>query len=278
MPKRVGRREKIELTEKEARFIGILVIILFITCVSLTSYIFVLKSKIDGYVALIQDLESKVERLTAQASLVTFYSSPVIPYPSQESSSPTEEKNTLFLDKTSTSTGSEIKIVEEAKFDFEKYFKNSTDFVREGEKFIVVTDSTDTIFRLIVDTNLPYFITKNSTGFSLALIGRGGINPLTKIPNDISLKFYEEWYTIQLLAHPSGEAVKSYVKYLRSKGYPAIDYIFRFAQRNTTLHALVLGVFTDLKSAEDFSRNLNEKFLVNYLGEGVKKRFIRRIR
>jgi len=276
VPGKIGRKGKIELTEKEARFIGILIIILFITCVSLTSYIFILKSKIDRYVSLMQELESRVEKLTAQASLITFYSSPVIPYPKQETSTSTEES--MPLNETIAATESRIKIVEEAKFDFEKYFEGSTDFVREGEKFIVIMDSTDTIFRLIVDTNLPYFLTRNSTGFSLALIGRGGINPVTKIPDDIGVRFYEQWYTVQLLAHPSSEAVKSYVKYLRSKGYPAIDYVFRFAQRNTTLHALVLGVFTNLKSAEDFSKSLNEKFLVDYLGEGVKRRFIRKIR
>jgi len=276
VPGKIGRKGKIELTEKEARFIGILIIILFITCVSLTSYIFILKSKIDRYVSLMQELESRVEKLTAQASLITFYSSPVIPYPKQETSTSTEES--MPLNEPIAATESRIKIVEEAKFDFEKYFEGSTDFVREGEKFIVIMDSTDTIFRLIVDTNLPYFLTRNSTGFSLALIGRGGINPVTKIPDDIGVRFYEQWYTVQLLAHPSSEAVKSYVKYLRSKGYPAIDYVFRFAQRNTTLHALVLGVFTNLKSAEDFSKSLNEKFLVDYLGEGVKRRFIRKIR
>jgi len=278
VPSKKGKRGKIELSEKEARFIGVLIIVLFVACVVLASYIFMLHSNIERYSSLVQELEAKVEELSTQASLVTFYSSPVIPYPKPETDISTKVNISPIELNTETSTETKIQVVEEAKFNFEKYFKGSTDFIKEGERFIVITDSTDTVFRLIVDTNLPYFLTKNSTGFSLALIGRGGINPITKIPDDMNIKFYDNWYAIQLLAHPSSEAVKSYVKYLRSKGYPAIDYVFRFAQKNTTLHALVLGVFTDLKSAEDFSKKLDEKFLTNYLGEGVKRRFIRRIK
>jgi hypothetical protein len=276
VPGRTGKRGKIELSEKEARFIGILIIVLFLACVGLASYVFMLRSRIERYMSLIQELETRVEKLSAQASLVTFYSSPVISYPDVESVVSTESTEIYSKLNASTSTG--VEIVEEAKFDFNKYFEGSTDFVREGEKFIVIKDSTETVFRLIVDTNLPYFITRNSTNFSLVLIGRGGINPIGRIPMDMNVRYYDEWYTVQLLAHPSSEAVKTYVKYLRGKGYPAIDYIFRFAQKNTTLHALVLGIFTDLKTAEDFSKQLDEKFLADYLGEGIKRRFIRQIK
>ena len=143
--------------------------------------------------------------------------------------------------------------------------------------------STDSIFKLVVDTGLPYFLMKDSTDstfMKLVIIGKKGVEPEERIPSSVStetLKISKDWYGIQILAHRSGRAVRKCVEELRDSMIPAIDYVFKTTS-GSTLHGLIIGVFTDIESAREFSKSLDEDFLVSKYGPGVKRRYIRRIK
>ncbi|RKX55104.1 MAG: hypothetical protein DRP30_00515 [Thermotoga sp.] len=301
------RKRYVELSEKEARFVGLSLIILFTICIVLLIYSLILRARIEQCRYRNQQLEEKLERLnrrfnvlvstgtSVQLQLSDNFTDVVATQSSQSSmamcsecslsSSQSSTISTQVEGKTEvgTSASSNVKLFEIEKFDYEKYFKKSTDFYIEGEPFMVVKAGTDTTFKLIVDTGLPYFLMRDSTDstiMKLVIIGRNGENPKERIPESVStesLNIFENWYSVQILAHRSERAVRGYVKELRESSIPAIDYVFK-TSRGSTLHGLIIGIFTSVEEAREFSKSLDEDFLIKKYGSGVKRRYVRKIK
>jgi len=242
------------------RVLIIIILGLSIFTFLLGGYAYLLKKEAENYRLIIEEIRSN---FLPEENNISIASTPT----ATEFAEISEASSEVIIEKPSPVNPVPNFYIE--SFDYKKLILKSFDYLIEGSDLSYVAVDAELAFKLCVETGeLNYFITEIEEGIY-------GVASLKGLPLE-GLYPSKVVYGLQLVSHTFADGIAPQIISLRAKGYPA--FIYRWVTSDgRTFYSAILGLFPDLDTVRNYSKNLNVAEVEELTGWRIADRFPRRI-